>query len=172
LDPRVPCGWEKFIWSSYLTPSKTLVLWKVFHRRLPTDHHTKNKGLHLCSMCTLCEEHEESIQHLFFECSNVLRIWSWVRQIFPTSYFSNKDDLLFFIKSDGSPLIKLTKLVVINFSIWMIWRMRNYARFQDKIEVSTTISVIKDLTRLVGNSSKASMKNDMLDFYVIKFFLY
>jgi len=52
----------------------------------------------------------------------------------------------------------------------MIWRMRNYARFEDKIEVSTAISVIKDLTRLVGNSSKASIKNDMLDFNVIKFF--
>ena len=48
--------------------------------------------------------------------------------------------------------------------------MRNYARFQDKIEVSRAISAIKDLTRLVLNSSKASMKNDMLDFNVIKFF--
>jgi len=52
----------------------------------------------------------------------------------------------------------------------MIWHIRIYARFQDKIEVSTAISIIKDLTRLVGNSSKASMKNDMLDFNVIKFF--
>jgi len=122
------------------------------------------------SMCTLCEKHEESHQHLFFESSNALRIWSWVRRIFPTSHFSNKDDLLSFIKSDGTPLVKLIKFVVITFSIWMIWRMRNYARFQDNIEVSRAISVIKDLTRLVGNSSKASMKNDMLDFNVIKFF--
>jgi len=52
----------------------------------------------------------------------------------------------------------------------MIWRMRNYARFQDKIDVSRTISVIKDLTCPVGNLSKASMKNDMLDFNMIKFF--
>jgi len=136
LDPGVPCGWDKFIWSSYLSPSKTLVLWKNFHGRLPTDQHILNKGLHICSMCTLCEKHEESIQHLFFECSNALRIWSWVRQIFSTSHFSNKDDFLSFIKSDGSPLVKLIKLVVITFSIWMIWHMRNYAHFQDKIEVS------------------------------------
>jgi len=47
--------------------------------------------------------------------------------------------------------------------------MRNYARFQDKIDVSRAILVIKDLTCLVGNSSKASMKNDMVDFNVIKF---
>jgi len=48
--------------------------------------------------------------------------------------------------------------------------MRNYARFHDKIEVFKTISVIKDLTCLVENSFKALMKNDMLDFNVIKFF--
>ena len=91
-------------------------------------------------------------------------------KIFLLLIFSNKDDLLSFIKSDGSPLVKLIKLVVITFSIWMIWSMRNYARFQDKIEVSKAILVIKDLTCLVGNSSKASLKNDILDFNVIKFF--
>ena len=48
--------------------------------------------------------------------------------------------------------------------------MRNYACFQDMIEVSMTILVIKDLTCLVSNSSKALMKNDMFDFNVLKFF--
>jgi len=66
LDPKAPYGWGKFIWSSYLPPSKTLVIWKVFHGQLPTDQHIQNKGLHICSMCTFCEKHEESIQHLFF----------------------------------------------------------------------------------------------------------
>jgi len=45
--------------------------------------------------------------------------------------------------------------------------MRNYARFEDKIDASRAISVIKYLTCVVGNSSKASMKNDMLNFNVI-----
>jgi len=91
-------------------------------------------------------------------------------QIFLVSHFSNKKDLLYFIKSGGSPLVKLPKLALVTFSIWMIWRMRNYTRFQDKIDVSRAISIIKDLTCLVKNLSKASMKNDMLDFNVIKFF--
>jgi len=29
LDAGVPCGWGKIIWSPYIPPSKTLVLWKV-----------------------------------------------------------------------------------------------------------------------------------------------
>jgi len=65
LNLEVTCGWGKFIWFSYLSPSKTLVLWKVFHGRIPTDKHIQNKGLYICSMCTLCEKHEESTQHLF-----------------------------------------------------------------------------------------------------------
>jgi len=80
-------------------------------------------------MCTLCEKQEESIQYLFSECPNALHIWSWVRQIFLNSHFSTVVDLLSFIKSDGSPLVNFIKLVVISFSIWMIWHMRNYARF-------------------------------------------
>jgi len=49
----------------------------------------------------------------------------------------------------------------------MLWRIRNYTRFEDKIEVSKAISVVKDLTCLVGKSSKTSMKNDMMDFSVM-----
>jgi len=66
LEPGVPCGWGKFILSSYIPPFKTLVLWKVFNGQFPTNQHIQNKGLHIYSMCTLCEKHEESIQRLFF----------------------------------------------------------------------------------------------------------
>jgi len=72
-------GWGKFIWSSSISLSKTLVLWKFFHGWLPTDLHIQYKGLHICLMCTLCGKHEKYIQHLFFECSITLLIWSWVQ---------------------------------------------------------------------------------------------
>jgi len=71
-------------------------------------------------MSTLCEKHEEFIQHLSFECSNALHIWRWVQHIFLTSHFFNKDNLHSFSKSDGGHLIKLIKLAVITFFIWMI----------------------------------------------------
>ena len=59
---------------------------------------------------------------------------------------------------------------MIIFSIWMILCMRNYVRFQVKIDLSMAISTINDFTCLVGNSSKSSMINDMFDFKVLKFF--
>jgi len=66
-------------------------------------------------MCTLWKKQQEFIQHLFFEYSNALHIWSWVRNFFLNSHFSNVGDLLSFIKSDDSPLVNLIKLVVITF---------------------------------------------------------
>ena len=61
MDLGIPCGGGKLIWSSYIPPSKTLVLWKVFHRRLLTDQHIQHTGLLICSMSTLCEKQEEYI---------------------------------------------------------------------------------------------------------------
>jgi len=42
LEPGVSCGWGKLIWSSFIPPSKSLVLWKVFHGWLSTDQHIQN----------------------------------------------------------------------------------------------------------------------------------
>jgi len=46
------------------------------------DQYIQHKGLHICSICTLCEKQEKFIQHLIFECPSALHIWSWVQQIF------------------------------------------------------------------------------------------
>ena len=48
--------------------------------------------------------------------------------------------------------------------------MRNYARFQVKIDLFKAISTIKDCICLVGNLSKSFMRNDMFDFKVLKLF--
>jgi len=48
--------------------------------------------------------------------------------------------------------------------------MRNYVRFQVKIDFFMSIYIIKGFTCLVGNLSKGSMRNDMFDFNMLKFF--
>ena len=48
--------------------------------------------------------------------------------------------------------------------------MRNYARFQVKINFSRTIYTIKDFTCLLSNLSESYMTNDMFNFNLLKFF--
>ena len=62
-DSNPTCQWGKLIWTSSIPPAKTLVLWKVLHKRLPIDKDIQVRGISLCSMCSLCRKQEESISH-------------------------------------------------------------------------------------------------------------
>jgi len=85
LEPGVSYGWGKFIWSSYIPHSKTLVLWKVVHGRLSTDQHIQCKGLDICSMCTLYEKHKEFFQHIYFLNVLMFCIFEVLALMFPPS---------------------------------------------------------------------------------------
>ena len=49
----------------------------------------------------------------------------------------------------------------------MIWKMKNYTRFQQNIFIQT----IKLVIRLARNALKNTMCNDMVDFLVLKSFI-
>jgi len=57
-------------------------------------------------------------------------------------------NLVTFFKALGCVLIKLIRSVVVSYIIWMIWRMRNYAKFQKDILLQSTINTIKGYVRL------------------------
>jgi len=52
-DSNPTCQWGKLIWTSSIPHAKTLVLWKVLHKRLPVDKDIQVRGL-FCVVCALC----------------------------------------------------------------------------------------------------------------------
>jgi len=81
-------------------------------------------------MCSLYRKQEESIFHLFFDCSVTSQIWNYTKQIFPEFSHISINDIIDFLMLAGSLLVNLVRLTTITYSIWMIRRMRNHARFQ------------------------------------------
>ena len=61
-------------------------------------------------------------------------------------------------------------LATITYSIWMIWRMRNHARFQENISICSAIQTVKGFIRVTGSSSRKHMHNDTVDFSYLKVF--
>jgi len=57
--------------------------------------------------------------------------------------------------------------IILVITIWMIWKMKNYTRFQQNIFIQT----IKLVIRLARNALKNTMCNDMVDFLVLKSFI-
>jgi len=121
-------------------------------------------------MCSLRRKQEESLFHLFFDCSVTFQIWNHTNQVFLEFSPLSINDINDFLILAESLLVTLFSLATITYSILMIWRMRNHARFQENISICSAIQTVKGFVRVTSNSSRKHMHNDIVDFYYLKFF--
>ncbi|PRQ17956.1 putative reverse transcriptase zinc-binding domain-containing protein [Rosa chinensis] len=79
-------SWATSIWNSFIPPRYSLLAWRIFYDRLPTDLQLQRHGVTLVSKCPLCSLGcvEDSV-HLFFSCSFAQHIWQWLACCFGTS---------------------------------------------------------------------------------------
>jgi len=63
---------------------------------------------------------------------------------------------------------KFSGIAAATYSLWMIWKVRNYARFQQCISLDTVIHTIKGNIRLSRTAYKNYMNNDMTHFSILK----
>lgn len=68
----------KQIWSKAIPPSRSFLVWRIFHHKMPTDNNLKRRGSIIVSMCSLCCQAEESSSHLFMSCKYASAIWHWL----------------------------------------------------------------------------------------------
>jgi hypothetical protein len=67
--------WSKFLWSLNFPTSKSLLAWRLMHKKIPTDENLHIRGCVLPSMCSFCCKKEESSFHIFFECEFAVLIF-------------------------------------------------------------------------------------------------
>ncbi|GAU32674.1 hypothetical protein TSUD_218510 [Trifolium subterraneum] len=46
--------WAKTIWNSDIPPSKSLLVWRLMHNKVPTDENLMLRGCYMPSMCSIC----------------------------------------------------------------------------------------------------------------------
>lgn len=61
--------------SKNLIPKINLFWWKVAHGKILTIDNLKKKDFYLVNRCYLCNEVEETIMHLMFQCPYSKEIW-------------------------------------------------------------------------------------------------
>ena len=68
-------AWYKIVWSTKIIPRHQFILWLVFRKRLATRDRMK-KFINIPDVsCPICKMQDESIDHLFGECSFVSKLW-------------------------------------------------------------------------------------------------
>ena len=165
-------AWAKVIWNKNIPPSKSMMIWRSLHNKLPSDDILSFRGCHFPSMCSLCNTQGESIQHLFFECSMSKNIWHWLSSKLDTlCYFSSITEALDICNRQSSPLCKLVVLAAVVVSINKIWYCRNQMRFTTKpITLYAALNLIITGTSLDGNLSSLHASSSMTDCFLLHAF--
>ncbi|GAU40289.1 hypothetical protein TSUD_362690 [Trifolium subterraneum] len=171
-QPRPTLSWAKSLWNLAIPPSKSFMVWRLFHNKLPTDDNLAVRAISLPSMCSLCNKHLELSSHLFLECPFSLAIWQWFASIINLNMdFNSYSSLLNIINRGWNPQFKITVTAAVIFIINNIWLCRNNVRFNNlKPNMNSIISCITTSVSLAGNNTSLSLNSSIIDFEILKFF--
>jgi ribonuclease HI len=164
--------WAKQIWNVDIPPSKSLMVWRLMHGKMPTDENLMSRGCAITSMCNLCNNHVESSFHLFFECQFAIKLWSWLAGCLNVTHqFYSMEDMWRLCDWDWSPQSKVTITAAITNLLNILWYVRNQSRFSNvQISWRQAISLITAATYLSGNKTSKSSNNAIRDFSFLKRF--
>ena len=64
------------LWRAVATPKSLITAWRILLGRLPTLDNLIGRGVVVNSpLCVICNESQETTQHLFLECVYAQRVW-------------------------------------------------------------------------------------------------
>ena len=146
--PGNPKVWN-YNWSNSTLPKIDHFIWTLLHGKILTGENLARKGIAGPFRCPLCANAEETITHLFFQCSFANSVWkgvldSWGRlRRMPENIhdcINNWENLypgeLNEKRGVRSCWLKIPKLIC-----WCLWNERNYRIFQDKMQLTCKVVV-------------------------------
>jgi ribonuclease HI len=126
--------WQK-LWDLKHWPKITLFLWLVLHSSTLTWDNLKKRGFVGPSICALCGQAEETLNHLFNTCPFTAQVWDQAAQVMRTSD-RNRDSIQETItnwrdEAFHSPILNRVWQLIPGFILWQTWKERNRRIFKD-----------------------------------------
>jgi ribonuclease HI len=164
--------WAKHIWQADIPPSKSLMVWRLMHGKMPTDENLMARGCAIPSICNLCNNHVETSFHLFFECPFAVKLWSWLAGCLDiTIQFYSMDDIWKLCDNNWAAQSKVTLTAAIVNLLNTIWFARNQARFSNThLSWRNAIARVMASTSLTGSHTLKTSSNSIRDFNFLKAF--
>lgn len=144
--------WGKLIWKSPNIPKCSFIAWLGAHHKLITLDRVKRWGIALSNRCFLCKEEEKDIDHLFFECKFLSKIWNDARRMIGVEGdYRSWDEWLSWVVLcfRGKGLRHQVGRLMFCVIVYHIWKERN-TRMHDGKE-STSIQVFNEVVFLVSH---------------------
>ena len=84
-DDQEKVAWYDNVWAGNLWPKIKTFLWLLQNRKVLTWENLTKRGFIGPSHCPMCEQQEETINHLFNDCVWTSNLWDWLQGIFHLS---------------------------------------------------------------------------------------
>ncbi|CAJ2663194.1 unnamed protein product [Trifolium pratense] len=171
-NPGPTASWSKTIWNIAIPPSKSFLVWRLFHHKMPTDDALSARGFYLTSVCSLCKKQSESSLHLFLQCPFALSNWHWLASLINQRLdLSSYTSILNITSAGWNPHCRITITAAVINIFNSIWQSRNNLWFKNiKSNLTSIISQIIASVSLTGNCSTLSSNSSITNFSILKFF--
>ena len=159
---------HRSIWNSAVPPKFGFFTWEATWGKVLTLDNLKRRGMTFANRCFLCEEDEETINHLLVHCRSAKMLWDLLLSIGGINWVFPSSVLQTLLAWQGIAVGKKRKKIWTAAPLclfWTIWRARNKLAFENKITSAQRIkfSFISNLwswANLFGNA----ITNSVLEF--------
>jgi hypothetical protein len=130
------------VWQPFLWPKVSFFLWLTAQNRILTWDNLRKRGFTGPSRCTLCQQNEETMEHLLNNCHYSQQIWDWGAQAMRRSQ-RHRDSIRDTIVnwetiSFHNPILQRIWQLLPGFTLWSIWKERNKRIFNSRESSPTT----------------------------------
>lgn len=148
-------SWSGLVWHKARIPKHAFSVWLFVLNRNPTLDRLVRWGCDVEQTCLLCGLHNESRDHLFFECGYSAEIWfAVVSKILSLTPPENWDAILQWLPTvSTSKDISLALLQAWQACIYEVWNERN-RRFHCGITLLPS-TIFHKVVNIVSNRSRA-----------------
>ncbi|CAH9068935.1 unnamed protein product [Cuscuta epithymum] len=116
------------MWNKHLKLSIKIFQWKVLHRFIPiTDNLPRFQRVIQPSICPMCRNHNDSMNHAFYQCCKVFDIWKYFMDILEIPIISNSCTirnvfLNWWFQAGSKSLSDVFRHNLLGIICWHIWK--------------------------------------------------
>ena len=124
----------KNLWKLKIPCKICLFLWKLLHNGLPTRMELNRRQIIVNTKCVMCEQEEETLDHLFLKCPFARALWFATPRNFHSDTIPSIQQWLISIleKHKAGKEQEDNVLTDISATLWAIWTYRNKVMFENE----------------------------------------
>ena len=127
---------SRSIWNPIVPPKLSFFAWEASWGKVLTLDQLKRRGITLVNRCFLCEENEETIDHLLIHCSRAKMLWDLLLAITEANWVFPRTVRQLLIAWQSASVGKKRKRVWMAAPLclfWTLWLERNRVVFENEV---------------------------------------